>query len=242
MKLRHPLLIRTASFLVAGLIRAWTKTLRYRLSPEDGREHPLNPDERRVIYLIWHEYAILPAVFRSRVAVLISQHADGELIAQACHHLGLGTVRGSTTRGGASALMELTKAARSAHLMLTPDGPRGPRRKLQRGAIFLASQTGLPIIPVGVGCARGWRAKSWDRTLIPRPFGAIDMVLGQEIAVPPDLDRDGIETQRLRVEAELLRVTEAAESLALARNPSGHRRGPHVRMKADAGVSLESKE
>lgn len=241
MKLRHPWLIRAASFLVAGLIRAWTSTLRYRLSPEDGRTHPLDPDERRVIYVIWHEYAILPAVFRSRVAVLVSQHADGELIARACHHLGLGTVRGSTTRGGASALMELTRAARSAHLMLTPDGPRGPRRQLQRGAIFLASQTGLPIIPVGVGCTSGWRAKSWDRTLIPRPFGTIRMVVGREIAVPPDLDRDGLEEQRARVEAELHRVNEAAEALAQPSSPRKHG-GPHLRAKSGGGVPLEPKE
>lgn len=145
---------------------------------------------------------------------MISQSADGELIAQVCHHLGLGTVRGSPKRGGAQALLELLRDDLKSHWAITPDGPCGPRRQVKSGIVLLASRAGLPIVPLGVGFTHAWRARSWDRFAVPRPFSTMIGVLGEPLIVPPDLDADGIEQHRRRVEEALLAATAAAEQRA----------------------------
>ncbi len=145
---------------------------------------------------------------------MVSQSADGELIARVCHHLGLGTVRGSPKRGGAQALLELMRDSEKSHWAITPDGPHGPRRQLKSGIVLLASRTGLPIVPLGVGFTHAWRAHSWDRFALPRPFSTVVGFLGEALIVPPDLDSDGIEDHRRRVEQALLAATHAAEQRA----------------------------
>ncbi len=176
--------------------------------------HPPDPDVERLIYAFWHESFLGPAKIRTPVKVLISQSADGELIAQVCHHLGMGTIRGSSKRGGAQALLQLLRDGENTHVAITPDGPRGPRRQVKTGVVLLASLTGLPIVPLGVGFTHAWRFRSWDRFAIPRPFSTIAGVLGEPLTVPPDLDDAGIEQQRRRIEDALLAATRAAEQWA----------------------------
>jgi lysophospholipid acyltransferase (LPLAT)-like uncharacterized protein len=114
---------------------------------------------------------LLPAYHYARpdIKVLISTHADGQLIAEACQRLGFALARGSSTRGGVEAVRDMLRA-NDTHLAVTPDGPRGPRRRVQAGVVYLAARTGLPIVPVGFAARRPWRAKSWDRFAVPRPF------------------------------------------------------------------------
>jgi lysophospholipid acyltransferase (LPLAT)-like uncharacterized protein len=217
MKLRDPRWIRLVAFLLGLVVRAWMGTVRVRLRNHDHHEHPgREPARGRFIYAFWHESLLSPIKFRVPVHALISQHADGELIAQVCGHLGFGTVRGSTTRGGMRALLELREVAGRSHLMITPDGPRGPRRRLQLGVPLLASATGLPAVPVGVGFTRAWRFRSWDRFALPKPFSTICLVVPGSLAVPPDLDRDGIEEHRRRIEERMLAATAEAEAWAEA--------------------------
>jgi lysophospholipid acyltransferase (LPLAT)-like uncharacterized protein len=213
-KLRNAWMIRVAAFACAGVARAWLATVRVCVRSADGRVHPPHPDVERFIYAFWHESLLAPAKMRTRVKVLISQSADGELIAQVCEHLGLGTIRGSSKRGGAQALLQLLREGENTHVAITPDGPGGPRRQLKTGIILLASLTGLPIVPVGVGFSRVWRLRSWDRFAIPRPFSTIAGVLGEPLVVPPDLDAAGIEQHRRRVEDALLTATDAADRWA----------------------------
>jgi lysophospholipid acyltransferase (LPLAT)-like uncharacterized protein len=222
MKLRHPWLLRLFGLVGATVIRAWMNTVRYRAHVLDGTIHPADPRGQRFIYAFWHESVLIPTVFKTRVRVLISQHADGELIAQVCRHLRLGTVRGSTTRGAVPALMAMKRASRDSHLAVTPDGPKGPRRRVQMGLIFLASMTGLPVVPVGVGFGRAWRARSWDRFAVPWPWSTVYGVAPAPIVVPPKLDRAGLEHHRRLVEDRFLAVTAAAERWANA----GTRRPP----------------
>ncbi len=125
MKLRNPWLIRIIALLVAGVIRVWMGTVRLRLVNQDDNHHPANADHVRFIYAWWHEAFLAPVKFRGRVRVLISKHADGELISQVAQHLGFGVVRGSTNRGGGGALVELWDCSQGSHLVFTPDGPRG---------------------------------------------------------------------------------------------------------------------
>lgn len=218
MKLRHPSHIRLASLLGAGLIRAWMDTLRLRVHYDDPRidpDHPRCPGP--MIHAFWHENLLFLASLpiRAELRVMISQHADGELIAQVVKHLGIKTVRGSTTRGGAAAVLEMLEHAdRKVHLAVTPDGPRGPRRKVQPGVIYLAGRTGLPIVPYGMAYRSAWRARSWDRMALPRPFSLAAGVAGQVLHVPPDLDRAGQEVFARLLEERLAAADAVAERLA----------------------------
>ena len=115
---------------------------------------------------------------------------------------------------GVQAARQMVAFAEKGHLVITPDGPRGPRRRVQAGLVYVAAKTGLPIIPVGVGFDRPWRMKSWDRFVLPRPWSLGTCVSGEPIRVPPDVDRDTMETSRQIIEAEISRLTEIAEQMA----------------------------
>jgi hypothetical protein len=223
MKLRNPRLISAAAWAGSWLVRAWVGTVQFRYRPLGEDVDPHRPQlPRRYIYAFWHENMLLLARHFGRpdIRVLISTHADGQLIAECCRHLGFGLVRGSTTRGGVEAVRQMLRA-RGSHLAITPDGPRGPRRTLQLGAVYLAARTGLPIVPVGIGYQRPWRMNSWDQFALPRPFSRGTCVTADPIFVPAELDRSRLEEYRLRVERELCRVGELAELWAESGNWPG---------------------
>ena len=180
----------------------------------DHRRHPPDPRLERFIYAFWHESLLAPTKMRTAVKVLVSQSADGELISQACHHMGIGTIRGSSSRGGAQGLLGLLRDCLDSHLAITPDGPRGPRRKLQPGVIFVASHTGVAIVPVGVGYTHAWRAGSWDRFALPCPGSVMTGVIGSPIVIPPQVSDEDLQRHRRQVEEAMLNVTAAAEGWA----------------------------
>lgn len=170
----------------------------------------------RFIYAMWHEYLLLPVYEFARpdIHVLVSQHSDGEIIADICRRLGVPVVRGSTTRGGAQAVRALLKAGRTTHLAITPDGPRGPRQRVKPGVIFLAAELGLPIVPVGFGMERPWRLRSWDGFALPRPGNRATCVTGNPIVVPAHATAAQREQCRLHLEDELCEATSTAEDWA----------------------------
>src|SRR5262249_7079734 len=138
MKIRHPWLIKAAGFAAAWAVRLWVGSLSYRYRPLGPNVDPDRPGCRgRYIYAFWHENILVPAYhYRRRdIWVLISRHADGQLIAEAARHLRFRVVAGSTTRGGAEALRRMVRLGGRGHLALTPDGPRGPRRRVQPGVV-----------------------------------------------------------------------------------------------------------
>jgi hypothetical protein len=216
MKIRNRLLIRALAALAALLIRTWVGTLRVRMTSADHQQHPTDPAVLRYLYAFWHEALIAPIAKRGRkVQVLISQHADGELIAQICRWLGVGVVRGSSTKGGSQALLEMIRGGdRHAHLIFTPDGPRGPRRQLKPGLVMVASQAALSIVPIGIGFTSAWRVSSWDRLAIPRPFSTMVGVVGEPILVPENLDRGGLQAYVRLVEEQISLLTVQAEAWA----------------------------
>lgn len=228
MKLRHPGLIKLVALAAALLIKAWISTVRLRVRMADWRT---DPDHSRGhgpgLHAFWHEgiLALTSTVYRNPVYVLISQHADGELIAQVIKLMNLKTVRGSTTRGGGQAVVELLAKAKDAHLAITPDGPKGPRRQVQRGLVFLASRSGLPIIPYGIAFSRAWRARSWDRFAVPLPFSTIYGVAGPALAVPPDLDKAGQDAWQARAQQALDDAQAAAEHWARQRTEKAEKLG-----------------
>jgi hypothetical protein len=113
-----------------------------------------------------------------------------------------------------AAIRELLRKSRSMHLAITPDGPRGPRRRMALGPIYLASKLGLPLGLMGFGYDRPWRVKTWDRFALPRPFSRARCVPSPGIHVPPDLDREGLEYFRGKLERVLTRLTREAEAWA----------------------------
>lgn len=211
MKIRSPWLIRTLALAAAWLIRGWMATVRVRFIFLGGRHHPPDPRLERFIYAFWHEDVLFAATLKARIHVLISSHGDGELIARIAGHLGRGSVRGSTTRGGMRALREMMRVGRRTHLGVTPDGPQGPRRRVQMGTVFLGAQTGLPIVPFGVGYSRAWRARSWDKFAVPWPGTRITVVVAPEVRVPSGLGRPQMEQYRRLVEERLKYVADIAE-------------------------------
>lgn len=200
---------------VALFIRLWMSTMRKRIVSFDGREHPTDPRVERFIYTFWHEGLLAPLATRPKIRVLISQHTDGEFIAQVCQRLGIGVVRGSTARGGCQALLEMIRDDDdSMHLGITPDGPRGPRRKLKPGAVMVASQSGMAIVPVGIGFVRAWRFDSWDRFALPCPGSLMVGIVGQPIHVPENLSRQQLHQWAQHVEDRLVELTERADEWA----------------------------
>jgi lysophospholipid acyltransferase (LPLAT)-like uncharacterized protein len=146
--------------------------------------------------------------------MLLSQHRDADVLTRTAYHMGFEFVRGSTYRGGMTSLRELVRRSRDMNLTITPDGPRGPRRKLAPGAVFLASKLGMPIVAMGFGYDRPWRLRTWDHHAVPRPFSRARAVVSPELHVPPELDRNGLERYRLGVEHLLTRLTLEAEAWA----------------------------
>lgn len=145
---------------------------------------PLARPGRSLIYAVWHENSLIAGFYQNQpLHALASQSFDGELISRALIHLGwLRPARGSSTRGGSSGLLELEGfLARNEHVLLTVDGPRGPRRQAKEGAVKLARLSGHGVVPVAFACKPQARLKSWDRMLIAPPFARGVFWFGEEL-------------------------------------------------------------
>ncbi|MGE5850499.1 MAG: lysophospholipid acyltransferase family protein [Candidatus Methylomirabilota bacterium] len=182
-------------WLSSLLLRAVAATLR---RTDIGHEHVdgcLGRGERAIV-AFWHgRLLMMPFAYRGQpVTLLISQHRDGEYITRVAQWLGFIVVRGSATRGGAIAFKQLIQALRNGrHVVITPDGPKGPRQQVKSGVIELARLTGMPILPVAFGAWPRTILKSWDHFLVPHPFGRGIYVWGEPIYVPADSDQVAVE-------------------------------------------------
>ena len=146
---------------------------------------------------------------------MISQHGDGRLIARAIRLLGIHSVAGSSTRGGARAALEMIKLVDGgSSIGITPDGPRGPRYECKRGVAALAQQTGLAVQPLTYSVRERWVARSWDGMIIPKPFTKGVVVCGEPIAVAAEMDQ---ETAALKIQESLHEITERADNFWGAR-------------------------
>jgi len=234
-KLRIPaFLTNFAGHAATAGVRAWMRTLDFRAVFYDSSVDPALGFDQSRIYVFWHENILIPLYLRGHcnLAMLLSQHGDADVLARVARNFGFDCVRGSTYRGAARAILELSERSKRQHLTITPDGPRGPRRQLAQGPIYLASRLQLPLVVMGFGYDRPWRAKSWDRFAVPRPFTRARAIIGPPMMLPPALDRDGLEHYRLRTERLLNCLTTEAEAWAMAGTPkagefvTGPRRAP----------------
>jgi hypothetical protein len=187
---------------IRWIVRAGT--LVFRMLAMTWRVRPVNDEAvgavrasgQRVIFALWHG-ELLPLLWAHRdenVAVVISEHRDGEIIAQIAERLGYVTVRGSTSRGGGRALIGLMRAIMAGHDgAVTPDGPRGPAHVFAPGAAIASQRTGAPLVMVRAAASRAWRLKSWDRFLIPKPFAKVRVSYGPIVRVDVGSPREAAE-------------------------------------------------
>ncbi|MGE0706314.1 MAG: lysophospholipid acyltransferase family protein [Vicinamibacterales bacterium] len=200
---------RTQAAVIASAghkaVAALGATLRWRV---EGVEHfdQLVASGRHPIMAFWHG-RILPATYyfrRRGIVVITSENFDGEWIAGIIERFGYGTARGSTSRGGLKALLQLKRELAEGHPAgFTVDGPRGPAKVAQAGAVWLAKATGHPVLPFHLEASRHWTLGSWDRTQIPRPFATVSIAMGPPFEVPADADDAGVEAARRVLEERL---------------------------------------
>jgi lysophospholipid acyltransferase (LPLAT)-like uncharacterized protein len=210
--------MKKLKFLIVGILGVWLiKLLALTIRIDDD---PKGFNEKikslHVIYAFWHCMMLIPTHVgrKNKIQVLISQHSDGEYIAQVIKRLGFGVIRGSTTRGGIRAVKALVGKAREGYpLAITPDGPRGPRFIVQQGSIYLGKKTQLPIIPTVVGLSRYWELPSWDRFRIPKPFSRALVMYGEPIHIPPNISDEEMEHYRLLLEQTMKEMAERADNL-----------------------------
>ncbi|MCA9076426.1 MAG: lysophospholipid acyltransferase family protein [Planctomycetaceae bacterium] len=204
MKIRSRWLIRLLARTAAVGFRSLFATTHKEIITDRPETSPyVDSGEQKFLYCIWHD-SILGPIFGGRcvkMAALTSLHGDGAYVADAIECVGITPIRGSSSRGGAAAVQKMLEAARDMDISIATDGPRGPRRQVKVGIVYLASQTGRPIVPVAFSARRSWSPRGrWTDALIPKPFTRIWLLGGEPIKVPPDLTRDDLKEYRDRVQ------------------------------------------
>ncbi|MEW6157402.1 MAG: lysophospholipid acyltransferase family protein [Verrucomicrobiota bacterium] len=210
------LLQRAGAFLVYSAVRAVAATLRWNIG--DGREWSGNLAKGPVIFCIWHNRLALSLILYERyvqrqypdrqMAGMVSASKDGALLARIMELFGAQPVRGSTSRRGPQALLELTSwAERGYDLAITPDGPRGPCYEVQDGILAVAQLTGLPIMPVAYRLKGKIKLRSWDRFQIPLPLARCDIAFAEPLVVPREISDAQRDTLRQQLKARMDAIT-----------------------------------
>jgi lysophospholipid acyltransferase (LPLAT)-like uncharacterized protein len=188
-------------------------TVRFRAEHRDRFDRLLATGQP-ALFAVWHG-RLLPLTYYHRhtgLAAVISRSRDGEYIAQVAEGWGFDPVRGSTSRGGSEALREMVRRVRAGQsLAVTPDGPRGPRQRLQPGVLRAAQLAGVPVMPVSAGCSRAWWPGSWDRFCVPKPFSRVRVIYGEARHVPRDLGEEAFRELAADLEREMNALTEQAD-------------------------------
>ncbi|MGF1655585.1 MAG: lysophospholipid acyltransferase family protein [Verrucomicrobiales bacterium] len=195
-------------WLGAKFVRLLSRTWQVRI--EDPSNVLLNPQRHPVIWIFWHNRILQALEFHRRYVrpepcvVLTSASRDGAILAKAMSLFGLGNVRGSSSRRGAVALRELQQILKEGqHVVITPDGPRGPRYQLAPGSLFLAAHSGIGIITVAPTANRYWELKTWDGFQIPRPWAKVTINLGQLQYVTETEVEEDLEALTLQISTRL---------------------------------------
>jgi lysophospholipid acyltransferase (LPLAT)-like uncharacterized protein len=195
------------------LVRLLAGSWRFRIRNAAGWQR-LRAENKPWVFALWHA-TLLPIAYRHSnegVAVLVSQHRDGELIARTLAAWGNTTVRGSTTRGGSRALLAMIKELeRGIVVAVTPDGPRGPALKFQPGALIAAQRARVPVVPILVHADRAWRLRSWDRFIIPKFFARVTIAYGDPVMVGGSSPREAA-AEAERFEAIMNEVQKVADA------------------------------
>ena len=207
---------RLARWLVAfgfRLLQLWGRTLRYEIDDRAGIVG--RPVTENYIGALWHNrLLVFPLILRRffpqrHGAALISASRDGDLLADAVQRFGYDVVRGSSSRLGASAILQLTQVlAAGGDVVITPDGPRGPAYELGPGIIFLAQKSGAAVLPMNLEYSRCWRLGSWDRFIVPRPFAKVRVLINRPHNVKSTTTPEEFEDERLALQNAMMELVE----------------------------------
>jgi len=182
---------RRLTFWVLWIISTGiASTVRFRVEGYDHLEQILAEGKGGLV-LPWHGVTVLPIYYCRNMGFysMVSVSKDGQLQDMILRSRGFNTIRGSSGRHGARALLEaVRKLAEGGVLAHTPDGPKGPPKKVQPGTVYLAQRSGSPVLPVGVACAPCKRLGSWDSHMVPLPFARAVLFFGDPLHIAPDED------------------------------------------------------
>ncbi len=221
--LSTPTIQRMGGLLLSLAVRSWMRTIDYRgFHYDESVDVSHDSFQGPVIYLVWHEYVLLPFYLRSktRLGMLASRHRDAEWLSQMAAIDGFQVFRGSSGRGGVGALKAIVNDPDFPGFVLTPDGPRGPRREMAAGAVFLASKLQSPLVLVGIGYDNPWRNhRAWDKFAIPKPGSRARAILSPRMIIPAELTREELESYRVSAERTLNILTDSAEQWASDNRP-----------------------
>ena len=174
------------------------------------------------LIILWHGRMLIGMPYHAHRdwQVLVSPSDDGSLVKPMLHHFGYGVMRGSSSRGGSRAAREMLDQIRERErvVLITPDGPRGPRHSMNPGPAWLARETGSPILPIGLACDRAWHLQSWDHFTIPKPGAHLATVYGEPLRVEPDASDERLEEVTKELRARLI-FAEADGFELLGREP-----------------------
>jgi lysophospholipid acyltransferase (LPLAT)-like uncharacterized protein len=195
------------------VLQLWGFTLRFEIEDRGGiRDAPL---EERFIGALWHNrMLLLPFVLRRfaperKGAGLISASRDGDLFADVVKRFGYEVVRGSSSRKGVAAMLQLADVMRSGRdALIIPDGPRGPAYRLGGGVVFLAQKSGARVVPINMEYSSCWRLQSWDRFILPRPFSKVRVIFGPPFEARPTNTDAEFEAERLRLQNAMMELVE----------------------------------
>ncbi len=195
------------------LLQLWARTLRYEIDDRAGVVG--RPVTANYIGALWHNrLLIFPFVLRRffpnrHGAALISASHDGDLLADGVQRFGYDVIRGSSSRLGASAILQLTQVLLSGRdVVITPDGPRGPAYELGPGIIFLAQKSGAAVLPMNLEYSRCWRLGSWDRFIVPRPFSKVRVLIDEPHRVRSTTTQAEFESERMALQDAMMALVE----------------------------------
>ena len=197
-------------FFPALLMRVVFKIF-FRVEIIDPNQICENP--RGVIGLVWHNRLLFlptafPARLRKHTFAMVSASRDGQYLSDFLKHFSIRTLRGSSSRKGANALLGAINAIdNKCNVIITPDGPRGPKYRIKKGAVMMASKTSAPLVPVTINSSKCWQLKSWDNFQIPKPGAKLTLIIGDPINVPQNINDSTLEDLRIKVEQALLAIT-----------------------------------
>ena len=194
-------------------MQVWERTLRYEVDDRAGIL--AKPVGENYIGVLWHNrLLIFPLVLRRFFpnrpgAALISASRDGDLLTDAIHRFGYEVIRGSSSRLGASAILQLAEVLGSGRdVVITPDGPRGPAYELGSGIVFLAQKSGAPVLPMNLEYSRCWRLRSWDRFIIPQPFSKVRVLISRPYRVKATNTQEEFEAERLALQNAMMALVQ----------------------------------
>lgn len=215
LRLHSPLVTRVLACGFATAMYVLFRTLRLRHHASLPETNPYDSSRsQRFLYCVWHDSMVIPAFGgkHSHTIALTSRHADGSFVAHVLSWKRVATIRGSTNRITTGALRELMQRAETHHIVITPDGPRGPARQVSTGIAFLASRTTHAVVPTAFACSRYWRWKgSWSDLIIPKPFATVVLLAGDPISVPANLTLEQLRQQAASIQAQMERLGKLAE-------------------------------